>query len=745
MSDIAEDPKVDDERDASERDDLKVVTFEADSALLRELGERLVGQPHIALAELIKNAYDADATVCTVEIEEDAIVVSDDGHGMTENEFLRHWMTIGTRNKQVRSKSRRFERNVTGSKGVGRLSAQFLAHKLQLYTRSEDGDAERLEATVDWDEAIDAGRLTEAKAYYRVGVPARPLPDRSKHGTRVTMRGLKQSWDEEAVKRLGEQLWLIQSPLPEFGRLRTEGEDPSAFRVRLTAFDDELDDAFERQMSAALENYNAVIEGRIERSDDDRTISHITVKFKDGESHSETFEIAPYVKAASWTIRVFNLQGRQGPGVKVGDAREYLRRFGGVQVYDAGFRLPYYGVEQDWLGIELDHSHRLNRSKLLPERLQVRRALNDLPTQGRIFGVVRIDTGLEARKADGSKRESGEYLKIQVTRDRLVANAAYGALRDAVRASVDFYATRQRIREENRIDFVRPSEPSSGKLERVRSLADGVAASYPNDDDAQALRSEIADLERTMDQEREADDGARTLLGPLAAAGMAALALEHESRKEMRAARNLLRKLESLARSSDDSNFTSAIEGLRQWLSRLENTRRVFAPLLDQEDREQIEALRLETVVRMVIDNVASLLPGVRIDVDVPRDLLLPPATFAEWNSLFQNVFVNASNAMLDEDTRTISCEGGRTGRQAWVRISDRGTGIDWNRSTEYFEPFRRETSISDERKGLGLGGMGLGLTIVRMIADQRRCKVEFLEPQEPWATTFRMIWSSKV
>lgn len=36
--------------------------FTVDAALLRELGERLVGKPHIALAELVKNSYDADAT-----------------------------------------------------------------------------------------------------------------------------------------------------------------------------------------------------------------------------------------------------------------------------------------------------------------------------------------------------------------------------------------------------------------------------------------------------------------------------------------------------------------------------------------------------------------------------------------------------------------------------------------------------------------------------------------------------------
>lgn len=37
--------------------------FTVDAVLLKELGERLVGKPHIALAELVKNAYDADADV----------------------------------------------------------------------------------------------------------------------------------------------------------------------------------------------------------------------------------------------------------------------------------------------------------------------------------------------------------------------------------------------------------------------------------------------------------------------------------------------------------------------------------------------------------------------------------------------------------------------------------------------------------------------------------------------------------
>ena len=42
--------------------------FSVDSALLSELGEKLVESVHLALLELVKNAYDADATSVTVRM-----------------------------------------------------------------------------------------------------------------------------------------------------------------------------------------------------------------------------------------------------------------------------------------------------------------------------------------------------------------------------------------------------------------------------------------------------------------------------------------------------------------------------------------------------------------------------------------------------------------------------------------------------------------------------------------------------
>ena len=116
---------------------MKVIQFTVASELLRELGEALVGQPHIALAELIKNSYDADATRVVVRITDDLIEVSDDGHGMTFDEFKSFWMRIGSQHKRESRTSRLLGRPITGSKGVGRLSAQFLGDELELITGAQ--------------------------------------------------------------------------------------------------------------------------------------------------------------------------------------------------------------------------------------------------------------------------------------------------------------------------------------------------------------------------------------------------------------------------------------------------------------------------------------------------------------------------------------------------------------------------------------------------------------------------------
>jgi signal transduction histidine kinase len=57
------------------------------------------------------------------------------------------------------------------------------------------------------------------------------------------------------------------------------------------------------------------------------------------------------------------------------------------------------------------------------------------------------------------------------------------------------------------------------------------------------------------------------------------------------------------------------------------------------------------------------------------------------------------------------------------------------------FEPFERRIKISNDKRSIAIGGHGLGLTIVRMIAHRRRADVAFVTPEEGFSTTFEIAW----
>ena len=469
--------------------------------------------------------------------------------------------------------------------------------------------------------------------------------------------------------------------------------------------------------------------------------SNVVVTFDDGESFSERFPCEDYLREADWEIRVFNLAGRQSGGVSVHDMREYFEKYGGVTVFDKGFRLPYYGAENDWLELEYDHSHRRNRSKLLPDYLHVARALNDLPTQGRIFGVVNVNTSRENRLAEDRRKSSGEFLKIQVSRDRLVANKAFTALKQSVRRSIDYYATCKRRRVAEIIETVRPSERPESKLRRLRKLVDDALANHPDDETIVAIEAELDDVDASLDKVRESDEASRAILGPLASAGMAALAIEHETRKEMEAVRGKLRKLLRIAKANNIPDLSETAEDLARWVDRLEATRNIFLPMMDAEDREKVEPLECESVARTVVDSLRPLLGNVAVSFDMTAGLHFPPAAYSDWNAILQNVLLNAANATLDASHPRVEISSLIHNRYGYLYVCDNGVGIG-DDPDSLFKPFARKSTISADRRQLGLGGTGLGLTIVEMIADNRGCEVAFVDPGDPpWKTCFQLSW----
>src|SRR2546427_111579 len=89
----------------------ELVRFTADARLISVLGEQLIGSEKVGILELVKNAYDAGATTCTVTVEGvlglppetrslpdyaelpgPIIEIRDDGMGMTDDVLKTAWL-----------------------------------------------------------------------------------------------------------------------------------------------------------------------------------------------------------------------------------------------------------------------------------------------------------------------------------------------------------------------------------------------------------------------------------------------------------------------------------------------------------------------------------------------------------------------------------------------------------------------------------------------------------------------------
>lgn len=91
-----------------------------------------------ALVELIKNSYDADAYGVKIILDkpntpESRIILIDTGSGMTQEDFEKKWMVIGTNNKVTEPFSIK-GRKKAGKKGIGRFSVERIAEKVSVYS-----------------------------------------------------------------------------------------------------------------------------------------------------------------------------------------------------------------------------------------------------------------------------------------------------------------------------------------------------------------------------------------------------------------------------------------------------------------------------------------------------------------------------------------------------------------------------------------------------------------------------------
>jgi signal transduction histidine kinase len=122
--------------------------FRASARTVDLLGRQQIAGIPTAISELFKNAHDAYAQRVEVDLlrPQNLLVLRDDGIGMTEEDFVERWLTLGTESKVQGAGLGRppkpagaVDRPVLGEKGIGRLAIASIGPQALIVTRARRG------------------------------------------------------------------------------------------------------------------------------------------------------------------------------------------------------------------------------------------------------------------------------------------------------------------------------------------------------------------------------------------------------------------------------------------------------------------------------------------------------------------------------------------------------------------------------------------------------------------------------
>ncbi len=389
--------------------------------LLISIGRDLIRNVHSALLELVKNAYDADASRVKIDIvanqakQNVKIVVSDDGHGMTLDTVVNKWMVPATDDKKSRKRSPG-GRIMQGRKGVGRFASAVLGNSVFLETVN---NGRKASVYLEWD------RFEKAEFLDDVDVLVETNPTRAKSGTQLTMEGdasFLVQWDADQIDDLRFELKKMISPIPV--HVVTGGDSGNdisrEFNIELSVHGFEAIHDVEEEIAPfpLYDLYDYKISGWI-KSTGEGTLEYSAQKAKNIQTEiipwGEKTKIRPTCCGDLYfDIRVYDretpaiealiergLKDVHGHNFGKIAAKKLLDSANGVGVYRNGFRIsPLGDPDFDWL-------------KLNEQRIQ-------FPTMhigsNQVIGCVQIQSEeyshLEEKSARDGLKENESYLRL---------------------------------------------------------------------------------------------------------------------------------------------------------------------------------------------------------------------------------------------------------------------------------------------------------------------------------------------
>ncbi len=328
--------------------------FRVSSALKTIIGKELITDDFIAVFELVKNSFDANAKRVDVIFEDiygnnPKLIIRDNGKGMDLTAIVEKWLFVaysakkeGTEDYRDKIRSSRIH---AGAKGIGRFSCDKLGKYLTLYTQKKEGDLNKL--TINWEDFEQDSQ----KEFINVKVnhaQVNSVPYKNfTRGTILEITGLREEWDRSKLLKLRYSLEKLINPNQE--------NDPHGFSIYLQVKEEKTKDSECIQKKKLRDIVNGKIENLLLDDLENKTTKITSSISDDGEIITTSLidkgnliyqikEGNPYSILSNINITLFYLSQPTKAFFtrKMGvDSVSY----GSVFLYKNGFRIYPFGEE----------------------------------------------------------------------------------------------------------------------------------------------------------------------------------------------------------------------------------------------------------------------------------------------------------------------------------------------------------------------------------------------------------------
>ena len=354
----------------------KQIIFKPKARLILQVGDRLIANEKIAISEIIKNSYDADARNVIVEMnnindrEKGEIIILDDGQGMNLDIIENVWMEPGTNFKEDLLNnlySSEFQRTPIGEKGIGRFGVHKLGNKIELISKRKNGKEVKLKINwlnFDTNKYLDEEKINviekqdENNNFFR----------KDEHGTYLKITSLRKEWSKTDFRIFYRNAMTLVSPFASKDDFNIEIKsnlnwEHGLMRLReikrqaLWYFKIKIKDSQIKEFIYEFTPYkymDKLSKKKITENDDYIRLDPI-IKRKIDNKNFETIlaegfgdlTIEGYIfDFDKNTLDLSEITDRKG-------VKDYVKDNGGIRVYRDGMRIYDYGESgNDWLGLD---------------------------------------------------------------------------------------------------------------------------------------------------------------------------------------------------------------------------------------------------------------------------------------------------------------------------------------------------------------------------------------------------------